>query len=82
MSLSKKYEGCSKSSEIYLIALSRDSFERHAMRHLKELSFSLQMMLISPRCIVTLNSYGILYISPTPYHWPVFMLYNYYHFWI
>ena len=57
------YEGCPKSSELYLMALSRDTFARHAMYQLKELFVCLQMMLISPRCIVSFNSYGIIYIA-------------------
>ena len=69
------YEGCSKSSELYLIGLSRNTFERQSIYNLKELYFSLKMMLISPPCIVLFN-----YISLTPYHWPVFMLYKYNHF--
>ena len=34
--------GYSKSFEIYLIALSSNTFERHAMHHSKELSFVLK----------------------------------------
>ena len=56
----------SKSSELYLIALSRDISERHATYYLNELAVSLKMMLMSPRCVVSLNSYGIL---STPYHY-------------
>ena len=64
----------SKSSELYLIALSRDISERHATYYLNELAVSLKMMLISPRCVVLLNSYGILYIVYS-LPLPVFMLY-------
>ena len=63
------YEKCFESSELYLIAFSSDYFERHAMYHSRELYFALKMMLMYPCCIGSFS-----YISPTPYHWPVFML--------
>ena len=39
------YEGCSKSSDLYLVALSRDFFEKHTMQHSKELVFTPMVML-------------------------------------
>ena len=63
-SLIKKYEGCSKSSDdLYLLAVSRDIFERHTMHHSKELYCTLIKMLISSRCTVSFNNYNILYIA-------------------
>ena len=51
------YEGYSESSEHYLIAFSRETSERHA------LSFALKMMLMYYRCIVSFNSYSMLFIA-------------------
>ena len=36
----KWYEGCSESSELYLVELSRDIFWRHSMHHSKKLPFT------------------------------------------
>ena len=49
------YEGCFKSSDLYLqvVALCRDIFWRHTMRHPKELALTLILMLILSRCTVS-----------------------------
>ena len=56
------YEGCSKSSGLYLVALSRDIFERHTTHHSKELSFTLIMMLIFYCCTVLFNNYSLIWV--------------------
>ena len=60
------YEGCSKSSDLYFVSLSRDIFERHTMHHLKELAFAFIMMLVFSPCLVSLNN-STLYMA-TAYH--------------
>ena len=57
------YEGCSNSSDLYLVALFRDIFERHTMYHSKEMYFTFIMLLISSRRTVSFNNYSILYIA-------------------
>ena len=57
------YKGGSKCSDLYLEALARDIFEKHAMHHSKELSFIFIMMLIFSHCSVSSYSYSILYIA-------------------
>ena len=61
------YEGWSKSSDVYLAALSRDIFERHTMHHSKELAFIFIMMLVFSRCTVSFNTVITAHsIWPTP----------------
>ena len=64
ISMRSKYldEGRSESSDHYLVALSRDIFEKHTVYHSKELPFS--YYLAHPRCTITFNSNIILYIAP------------------
>ena len=62
---SDTYEGSSKSSDIYLVALSRGIFERHNMHHSREQAFTFIMMLIFSPCTVSLNN-STHYTRPTP----------------
>ena len=55
------YEGWSKSSDRYLVALYIDIFERHAMHHSNEQALTFIMMLAFARCTVSLNNYSTLY---------------------
>ena len=57
------YEGLSKSSDRYVVALSRDIFERHTMHNLKEQVFTVIMMLVCSRCTVWSYKYITLYIT-------------------
>ena len=54
------YEGCSRSSDLYLVALSRDIFERPTMHHSQERDFTFIMMLIFSHCTVSFNNYSTL----------------------
>ena len=56
------YGGCSKSSDLYLVALSRDIYERH-MHVSKELVFTSIMMLIFSHCNVLFNNCSTLYMA-------------------
>ena len=56
-------KGVPKNSELYLVALSKDILEMHTIHHSKELSFTLKIMLIFLCCIVSFNSYRILYMA-------------------
>ena len=56
------YEGWSKSSDRYLVALSRDIFERHTMHHSNEQGLTFIMVLIISRCNVSFNNYSTLYM--------------------
>ena len=55
------FERCSKSSDFYLVALSRDICERHTIYRSIEPSFSFKMMLISSRYLLFYSN-NILYI--------------------
>ena len=71
------YEGWSKSSDVYLAALSRDIFERHTMQHSKELAFIFIMMLVFSRCTVSFNTVITAHsIWPTPYTTGLFSCYR------
>ena len=48
----------SKSFDLYLVALSREMFERHTMHHSKELALTFIMMLVFSRCTVFFNNYS------------------------
>ena len=56
------YEGRSKSSDRYLLALSRDIFERHTMHHSNEQALTFIMMLVFSRCTVSFNNYSTIYM--------------------
>ena len=52
------YEGCSKSSYLYLIAV-----WEYAMHHSKALTLTFIMMLIFSCCTVSFNNYSTLYMA-------------------
>ena len=57
------YEGWSKSSDLYLVALYRDIFEGHTMHHSNERVFTFIMMLIFSSCTVSFNNYSTLFMA-------------------
>ena len=59
----KWLRGMVQKFDLYSVALSRDSFERHIMQQSKELAFTFIMMLSFSRCIVLLNNYSTLYMA-------------------
>ena len=57
------YEGCSKSSDLYLVALSIYIFESHTMHHCKELAFTFIMVHIFSLDTLSFNYYSTLYMA-------------------
>ena len=54
------YKRCSKNSDLYLVALYRDIFERQTIHHSKELAFAFISIPIFSRCTVSFNNYSAL----------------------